>query len=166
MDFFLTTCQLNSFAAMWGNQVYLAGIVLGVDIGVVGLPCRGFAFGEESNPLAIWRPFGCGIVTGLCQLDQRGAISVEPKISAENLLVPISAFSGDDNRRAIRRHFNRWKADGVEKVIESEHGLALRENEECRNQHNGHNQDKLFDWHRVPGEKKVYTTRDSWEASL
>ena len=135
MDILVSLGHREGFAAVGGDEVDLAGgFVFGIriGIGIAGFLRRTLALGEKGDPAAVGGPLRVGIVSGLRQLNQianTGAalavVVIEPKIAAEDFLVPVGALGDDDHRVAVGRNLQRPEIDGVEEFVEREFGLAL-----------------------------------------
>ena len=62
-------------------------------------------------------------MTGAGQLGQN-AIAIEPEIFAENVLVPIGAFSADDHRLPVRESFTAGKSTASKNSSNAGLGLS------------------------------------------
>src|SRR6185503_18154305 len=121
----LTTARINQVNLV-DAFVFFPGVL------IVRVFSVGFAIREERDPAAVRRPFRIGVMARLRELNQRAAgsvVSVQPQIFAENLPVPIGAFSANYDRISVRRQFHRRKTDSVKELVESYFRFVLSEGE-------------------------------------
>src|SRR5438105_1487906 len=130
MNLFITLRNRKRFPAGERDQIKLTDLLVsgGLFTGLSSL--TGVAFGEESDPAAIWRPLRLGIVAGLCKLNQTTSaapvVTVKREIIAEYILVPVGAVGRDHERLTVRRQLQPGKFDVVEELVESDLWIAGR----------------------------------------
>src|SRR5579864_2121481 len=104
MHLLLAASDREGLAALRRDQINLADAFIFVlfvfSVRAVILLGSCLAVGEKRDPVPIRRPLRAGVVSGLCQLNQRSAfaiLAVKPEVLAENLLIPIRPVRTNDD---------------------------------------------------------------------